>query len=247
MESTGTLKVPSHVGSAIHIINQSLNSPHQLESTLMAPAINGGIISSTRIPMPSSSLAGSNADRHSGAMMPASSSRHVEAQSAEDGQSNGAFTLDAGNATMKTDGILHNHHKKHHKKHNHSKNSTNTRNTKKIQFDESVETEEELKKLSEEEIKLRRREANLMELVKKAANKSQASLSEEQQAGDYITLNSVSTNFQNKTAVGQIFNSVKDEYRFLGDYAFKHFYIDYDLQREKKFTWESITNNLLNS
>ena len=40
---------------------------------------------------------------------------------------------------------------------------------------------------------------------------------------------------------------MKDECRFLGDYAFKHFYIDYDLQREKKFTWESITNNLLNS
>lgn len=68
-----------------------------------------------------------------------------------------------------------------------------------------------------------------MALVKKAATKSQASLSEEQQAGDFITLNSVSSHFQSKTAVGQIFNMVKDECRFLGDYAFKHFYIDYEL------------------
>ena len=60
-------------------------------------------------------------------------------------------------------------------------------------------------------------------------------------------MNGIATEFESKTAVGQIFNAVKEECRFLGDYAFKHFYIDYDLQREKKFTWESITNNLLNS
>lgn len=85
--------------------------------------------------------------------MPASTSRQVETQSVEDGQSHGAFTLDGGNATMKTDGNVHHHHKRHHKKHNDDKNSTNTRNTKKIQFDDSLETEEEIKKMSEEEVK----------------------------------------------------------------------------------------------
>jgi hypothetical protein len=86
-----------------------------------------------------------------------------------------------------------------------------------------------------------------MALVKRASNKSQSQIYLNEQEGEKISLNSIAKTFQSKTAVGQIFDSVKDECRFLGDYAFKHFYIDYELQREKKFTWESITNNLLNS
>lgn len=88
-----------------------------------------------------------------------------------------------------------------------------------------------------------------MALFHKATQRSQHSISNEEmeQLKQRITLNSVATTYQQLTAVGKVFNNVKDECRFLGDYAFKHFYIDYDLQREKKFTWESITNNLLNS
>ena len=163
----------------------------------------------------------------------------------EDARSNGAFTIDgANNATMKTE--VHLHHKHHHK-HTHKNSATNSKNARKIQFGESEETEEDLKNMTEEEMKSRRREANLMALVKRAANKSQGSLQEDEHEREKITLNSVATNYQNKTAIGQIFNQVKDECRFLGDYAFKHFYIDYELQQQKKFTWESITNNLLNS
>ena len=90
-----------------------------------------------------------------------------------DRQSNGGVTLDGANATIKTDGHHRHSHKNHHshKKHN-DKASLNTRNSRKIQFDESVETEEDLKNLTEEEIKSRRRDANLMALVKRAASKS---------------------------------------------------------------------------
>jgi hypothetical protein len=54
-------------------------------------------------------------------------------------------------------------------------------------------TEDDLKNMTDEEIKSRRREANLMALVKKAT-KSQASICEENPV-ERITLNSVSTNF----------------------------------------------------
>ncbi len=75
-----------------------------------------------------------------------------------------------------------------------------------------------------------------MALVKRASTKSQNSVYLDEQEGERISMNSITKTFQTKTAVGQIFDSVKEDCRFLGDYAFKHFYIDYDLQREKKFT-----------
>jgi len=105
-----------------------------------------------------------------------SSNRKVETQSVEDRQSNGAMTLDPANATIKTEGHGHHKHHHHHKKHN----DKSSKNTRKIQFDESVETpEEELNNMTEEEIRSRRKEANIMALIKKAATKSQASISED--------------------------------------------------------------------
>ncbi len=130
----------------------------------------------------------------------------------------------------------------------HEKTTVNGGTAKRIQFEESEETEDdEIKHLTEEERKTRRRRANLMAIVMRASTKSHNSVYLDEQEGERISMNSITKTFQTKTAVGQIFDSVKDECRFLGDYAFKHFYIDYELQREKKFTWESITKNLLNS
>ena len=93
--------------------------------------------------------------------------------------------------------------------------------SKRIQFEESEDTDEDaLKELTEEERKTRRRRANLMALVKRASNKSQSQIYLNEQEGEKISLTSITKTFQSKTAVGQIFDSVKDECRFLGDYAF---------------------------
>jgi hypothetical protein len=167
MASTGgTLKVPSQFGNPGSTGNNSMiHSPHQ-ESTLLAPPVGGVILSSSRIPVQSNE--GESADGAS------SSQRKVETHSVEDARSNGAFTMDgANNATIKTEGHLHH---KHHHKHPHKNSAANSKNARKIQFGESEETEEDLKNMTEEELKLRKREANLMALVKRAANKSQASL-----------------------------------------------------------------------
>ena len=93
----------------------------------------------------------------------------------EDARSNGAFTMDgANNATMKTEGHLY--HKRLNHKHTLKNPATNSKNTRNIKFNESEETEEDIKNMTEEDQKTLRREANLMELVKRAASRSQASL-----------------------------------------------------------------------
>ena len=135
------------------------------ESTLLGPNVKGAIISSSRIPL--------------------------QPQGSNGGT--GGFGYDAGNATIKTDGAL-NHHRTHHKKHN-DKNSNHAKTLKRIQFDESIATEDDLKNMTEEEVKSRRREANLMALVKRAATRSQASICEEHDEGEKITINSVAKQF----------------------------------------------------
>jgi hypothetical protein len=55
----------------------------------------------------------------------------------------------------------------------------NTKNSKRIQFDDSVETPDELENMTQEEIRSRRKEANIIALIKKATSKSQASILED--------------------------------------------------------------------
>jgi hypothetical protein len=162
--SGGTLKVPTNFVNPSYTGNNSMiHTPHQ-EATLLAPPVEGVIMSGSRIPVQSSEGDGAF-----------STQRNLETHSVEDARSNGAFTMDgANNATIKTEGHLN------HKLLNHKltlKNSAkNSKSARKIKFDESEETEEDIKKMTEEDQKTRRREANLMELVKRAASKSQASL-----------------------------------------------------------------------
>jgi|LauGreDrversion4_2_1035121.scaffolds.fasta_scaffold52379_4 hypothetical protein len=87
------------------------------------------------------------------------------------------MTLDAANATIKTEG--HAHHKNHQHKKQNDKSSKNTKNSKRIQFDESAETPEELQNLTQEEIRSRRKDANIIALIKKATTKSQVSILED--------------------------------------------------------------------
>ena len=162
--SGGTLKVPTNFVNPSYTGNNSMiHTPHQ-EATLLAPPVEGVIMSSSRIPVQSSEGDGAS-----------SSQRKLETHSVEDARSNGAFTIDgANNATMKTEGHLN--HKRLNHKHTLKNPATNSKNTRKIKFNESEETEEDIKNMTEEDQKTLRREANLMELVKRAASRSQASL-----------------------------------------------------------------------
>ena len=131
--------MPLHIGNSGYTGNNSMIHTLKQESTLLAPPVGGVIMSSSRIPVHS------NEGESAGGAL--SSQRKVETHSVEDARSNGAFTMDgANNATMKTEGHLH------HKLYQTVKNSAkNTKNLWKIKFDESEETEEDIKNMTEEE------------------------------------------------------------------------------------------------
>ena len=66
--------------------------------------------------------------------------------------------------------------------------------------------------------------------------------------GKTICLTSVTKKVVNMLPPGVCFDQIKDDCRFKGDYAMKHYYIDFNLAgAPQKFTWASLMTNLLNT
>lgn len=66
--------------------------------------------------------------------------------------------------------------------------------------------------------------------------------------GKSIGLTSVTKKIFKMLPPGQCFDEIKEDCRFRGDYAMKHYYIDFRLAgAPQKFTWASVMTNLLNT
>ena len=66
--------------------------------------------------------------------------------------------------------------------------------------------------------------------------------------GKTICLTSVTKKVIKMLPPGQCFDDIKEDCRFRGDYAMKHYYIDFNLAgAPQKFTWASVMTNLLNT
>ena len=108
-----------------------------------------------------SSAEGSNADDRRGTMDGEAGNATISKATENGGEENSRGTTVEGGSRNRRLG--------------HEKTALLTGTAKRIQFEESEDTEEDaLKDLTEEERKTRRRRANLMALVKRASNKSQS-------------------------------------------------------------------------
>jgi hypothetical protein len=107
-------------------------------------------------------------------------------------------------------------------------------------------------RVSSSDIKAARMQARLQATVSRALfiggkspNSPNASRDDK---GKTISLTSVTKKVINMLPPGQLFEDIKEECRFKGDYAMKHYYIDFNLAgAPQKFTWASVMTNLLNT